>query len=126
MDTDIKRHIMNIMKGGTGGCKHLEMTEALACSTCQSKMLRAQSEYNRLYREHPEKFVTKKADDGLDNHALELSQQFGDRVTNDKVYREHIRLLAHGTQEEKQRELKREYGGFYERNTGSGIRKLIL
>ena len=59
MDKDVKNHIMNLMKGGTGGCKHLEMTQALNCETCKHKMIRAQSEYDRLLRQHPEKFVRK-------------------------------------------------------------------
>lgn len=125
MDQDIKRHIMNIMKEGTGGCKHLEMTEALNCSICQMKMVKAQSEYNRLRKEYPEKFIQKEIDDGYDIKTQNLGQMLDDRIAQDKLYREHLRLLACGTQEEKIRETKREQNGFYKRNVGDNIRRIL-
>lgn len=124
MDKDIRNHIINIMKSGVGGCKHQEMSEALKCLTCQMKMVRAQSEYNRLRKEHPEKFI-RKIDDGYTPNEQNMGDMLEERIKQDSLYRKHLMLLVTGTQEEKIRENKREMSGYYEKHTGDQIRKIL-
>lgn len=124
MDSDIKRHIMNLMKSGTGGCKHLNMTEALNCSICKMNMIHAQSEYNRLRKQYPEKFI-RKEDDNFTLKEQNLGDMLNERINQDKLYQEHLRLLVFGTPEEKAREHKKEMSGFYTKHTGDSIRKVL-
>lgn len=116
---------MNIMKGGTGGCKHQEMTQALQCPTCQMKMVRAQSEFNRLRREYPEKFIRKEPEAKFDIETQNLFQKEEDRRQSDKLYYDHLKTLAVGRPEEKIREIQRMGSGFYEKHTGDSRRKIL-
>jgi len=126
MDKDIKAHIMNLMKGGTGGCKHLEMGQALACSTCQMKMVHAQSEYNRLRKEHPKKFIRNDDPDTYSRKTQNLGDMLDERIKNDKLYQNHLKILAFGSEQEKKREYKRIFSGYYEKHTGDRLKTMIL
>lgn len=125
MDKDIKTHIINIMKSGTGGCKHQEMTQALNCSTCKMKMIRAQSEYNRLYKKYPEKFIIKEPDYPDSPQVQENLNMLEDREKRDSLYHKHIKLLTTGNPEKQRKEMKRFWNGFYEKHTGDYMRRTL-
>ena len=122
-DTDIKRHIINIM--APGDHKHREMTEASQCKSCGHKFLKARSEYDRLRKQYPEKFIRKEPDIPLSSRIENMDDMLGERIKNDSLYREHLKKLAYGTLEEKAREHIREMRGFYTRHTGESIRQTI-
>ena len=124
MNQDVKAHIMSNLKGGTGGCNHLEMKEALRCPTCQMKMIRAQAELKRLTKEYPEKFI-RKEDERMTPKEEELNFKLDERIENDTDYNKHLRILAKGTREEQIREQKRELSGFYERREGNWKRRTL-
>jgi len=77
---------------------------------------------NRIY---PEKFIRKEIDDGFDKKTQNLGDKLEERIKNDKLYREHLRLLAYGTPEERLKEQKREMSGYYEKHTGDYLRKTL-
>ena len=115
MDEGIKSHIMNVLKTGAGH-NHESMTNALKCPTCQMKMIRAQSEFNRLRKEYPEKFIIKQPEYP---DSLEVQKKMGmleDREKSDKLYQRHLKLLATGTTEEKKREMSLFNKGYYEKH----------
>lgn len=116
MDKDVKTHIMNIMKSGTGGCNHQEMSQALKCPTCQMKMIRAQSELKRLSKEYPEKFVRKEPEYKNSPEVEKNFEMLADRLGKDKLYQQHLKLVSTGTPEERKRETIRANRGYYERH----------
>lgn len=124
MDRDVKDYIIGIMKDGTGGCRHFEMTEALDCLTCQKKMVKAQSEYTRLLKQYPEKFVRKEVD-YTSPKLLEMEQHLEDRIKNDSLYEKHLRTLAMGSPSDKVKEIQRFWSGFYEKHTGEPRKTLL-
>lgn len=116
MDRDIKQYIMNVMKSGTSGCNHLEMTQALNCPTCQMKMIKAQSELKRLSKEYPEKFIRKEPE-YKNSHEVERNiELLADRLGKDRLYQQHLTKLATGTPEEKRKEAIKGNKGYYERH----------
>lgn len=116
MDRDIKTHIMNIMKSGTGGCKHEEMSQALSCKSCGDRMIKAQGEYKRLQKLHPEKFIRKEPVEFTKKEQI-LGDMLTERIKKDKLYQNHLKTLATGTTEEKLKEVQRIKSGFYKKNS---------
>ena len=116
---DAKRHLLSLLSTGH---KHDEMTKALNCDYCGVKFKKAQAEFTRLYRQHPEEFQVKQ-EDYTSPKVLEMEQQLDDRIKNDSLYQKHLRTLYKGSPEEKKREVKKFWGGYYEKNVGDNIRK---
>ena len=125
MDSGVKKHIISIMKGGTGGCRHQEMRQALRCKTCGDKMVRAQSEYNRLYKTRPELFKRQEPE-YKDRISENKADMLADRIKTDKLYINHLKLLQYGTPEEKKREMARMNRNYYKRHTGENRVKIII
>ena len=118
---DLKRHIVGLLATGH---KHNEMSKMLECKYCGERFKKAEKEYNRLYKTYPEKFQIKQEE--KDNpKVLEMEQQLEDRIKNDSLYNKHLRTLWKGSPEEKRKEIKKYWGGYYEKHTGDLIRKTI-
>lgn len=109
-----------------GDHKHLEMTEALNCKKCGIKMVKAQKEYNRLSKQYPEKFVRKQPEEAFGPKTQNLGDMLTERIKQDKLYQNHLKLLAFGTPEEKAREQRRMESGFYKRHTSNDSKNTIL
>ena len=109
-----------------GDHKHLSMTDATQCKSCGYKMVKAQREYNRLIHEYPDKFVRKQPEEPFSPYTENLGQMLEDRIKNDTLYQNHLKKLAFGTPEEKQKEMRRMKNGFYEKHTGDAKRILFL
>jgi hypothetical protein len=110
----MKRHMLNLLHTD---CRHQSMSDAMRCNKCGVKFMHAVGEYERLKHQFADEFVRTGSE--VKNRELEnMEDAFAHRVQNDSMYREHIRLLAHGTPQEKARELKREFSGYYEKHAG--------
>ena len=57
METGAKKYLMSLLDTGH---KHESMTGMLACDYCGDRFKKAEKEYKRLQREHPELFEVKK------------------------------------------------------------------
>lgn len=121
MNRDIRRYIANIM--APGDHRHESMSDAAKCDSCGLKFQKARKEYDRLRITYPDKFIRQEPDKGYSRETQNMGDMLTERLKQDKLYREHLRKLAFGTSEEKQRELKRMKSGFYKRHTGDNIRK---
>lgn len=96
------------------------MSEALKCKKCGEQIAKAQAIYNQRRKTNPEEFIYKKPEF---TPSPELDATYGmlkERVKNDKLYQRHIERLAHGTEKEKDEEIKksneRYYNTHYEKN----------
>ena len=96
------------------------MTEALKCADCGYQVVKAEAIYNQRRKDHPEEFVYKKPEfvrsPELDKHWEMLIH----RVKNDQLYKAHIEKLAHGTEEEKDKEIKKSNEGYYQKHYEEG------
>ena len=118
---DLKRHVINLFATGH---RHDEMSKALKCKYCGNRFQHATKEFNRLYKTYPDKFKIEQPDKDSPK-VLEMEQQLDDRIKNDSLYQKHLRTLAMGSPEDKKKEIKKFWGGYYEKHTGDLIRKTI-
>lgn len=118
---DLKRHIVGLFATGH---KHNEMSKMMTCKYCGDRFKKAEKEYNRLYKTYPEKFQIKQEEKDSPK-VLEMEQQLDDRIKNDSLYQKHLRTLAMGSPEDKKKEIKKFWGGYYEKHVGGLIRKTI-
>lgn len=123
MSFKAKRYFTGLLDTGH---RHREMKEMMLCNYCGARFKKAEREYKRISQEHPEDFKRKEPDTGFGIETQNLGQMLEDRIKQDKLYKEHLRLMAFGTPEEKQREIKRVNAGFYERHVGESSKKLII
>ena len=112
MRADFKKYMLGLLY--TGHCK--EMSQALACKRCEPKFSKAWSEYNRLRKEKPELFIRKEPEFQPSPELKNTFEKLVDRVRNDKLYQEHLRLSLKGTPEERKRETDRANSGYYKRH----------
>ena len=112
MREDVKKYMLGLLH--TGHCK--EMSAALACKYCGTKFKKAEAEYNRLRRQHPELFIRKAPEFQPSPELKNMFDKLTDRVRNDKLYQEHLRLSLKGTPEEQKRETDRANSGYYKRH----------
>lgn len=121
-DPEMKKRVLSLLATGH---RHESMDDATKCDYCSVKFAKAKKEITRLMKTYPEKFVRKEVE--TPDIAMEnMGDMLEERVKDDPLYREHLRLLAHGTPEEKAREIKRFQSGYYERHTGENTKKLFL
>ena len=118
---DIKRHMLSLLDTGH---RHDEMSKMMACNYCGDKFKNAEKQFNRLYKTYPDRFLIKQEEKD-DPKVMEMEQQLDDRIKNDSLYQKHLRTLWKGSPEEKRKEVKKFWGGYYEKHTGDLIRKTI-
>lgn len=119
---NIRKHIVNIL--APRDHKHLEMREALLCKSCGKKMAKAQDEVNRLYQERPKEFL-RQPEEEFSRETQNLGQMLEDRLKKDKLYKEHLRLLVFGNEEEKKREQRRMRTGYYRKHSNYETAKIL-
>src|SRR3989344_8457367 len=106
--------------------KEPSMREALKCDECGKQVIKAQDIYNQMRKDHPEEFIYKEP---VFVPSPELQKSFEmlvERVKNDRLYKRHIERLAHGTEEEKDNEIKKANKGYYDTHyEEGGIEKKI-
>ena len=110
MKADLKRHMMGLLNT-QGHCR--EISRALFCEVCGPKMQKAKGLYDRLKREEPELLVYKRPEFKPSEDTKEMFGKLMERVKKDSVYRKHLEKLAHGTEEEKDKEIKKSNEGYY-------------
>lgn len=123
MDAKFKRVLMGLIRAPDH--RHESMTQASQCSSCGERFQEGLALYKRYRREHPEDAWQRP------QYALspELRNRFNllvDRVQKDKLYRRHVLRLAHGTEEEKDEEIKKSNEGYYTTHyeEGGNIKKI--
>src|SRR3990167_7137806 len=114
METGAKKYIMSLLDTGH---RHESMTGMLACDYCGDRFKKAEKEYKRLQRQHPELFKVKKPEFKASLELTKMREQLGDRLQRDKLYKEHIRKSFFGTPAESKREEERANSGFYTRHS---------
>ena len=118
MKVAFKKYLMGLLKL----ChSHLDpvtqepsMSEALKCDECGYQVVKAQNIYNQRRKEHPEEFVYKKPEFIRSPELEKYWNQLIYRVKNDQLYKAHLERLAHGTEEEKDLEIKKVNEGYYQ------------
>lgn len=117
MRKDFKDYLMTLLKLRH---KHLDpftkdpsLSEALKCVDCGNQFKKAEEVYNRRRREHPEEFIYKMPEFEPSPELKNMFAKLVDRIKEDKLYRRHIERLAHGTEEEKDEEIKKANEGYY-------------
>lgn len=94
--------------------KQPSMKEALGCKECGEQVMKAERIYKRYRKEHPEQFEYKEPEF---KRSAELEKDYdmlAERVQKDPIYKEHIRRLTHGTESEKDEEIKKSNEGYYQ------------
>ena len=94
--------------------KQPSMKEALQCKECGEQVAKAHAMYQRYRKTNPEWFIYKEPEF---KRSPELEKDFdmlAERKQKDPLYREHIRRLAHGTEQEKDEEVKKSNEGYYQ------------
>ena len=95
MDQTFKKHLMGMMT--TGGHRHEEMSQTLACKYCGERMKKAEVLYKRMRKEKPELFIRKEPEFMPSQEIRNMFGQLVDRVKKDKLYRRHLELSVRGT-----------------------------
>lgn len=118
MKADFKKKLMGMLK-----LKHSHLdpftklpsfTAALSCKSCGEQVVKAEALYKKMRREHPEEFVYKQPE-FIRSKALEKDyDMLSERVKKDKLYQRHLNRLAHGTEQEKDEEVKKSNEGYYQ------------
>jgi len=118
MKPGLKRKLMQMLK-----LKHPHndpftgqpsMKEALKCKECGEQVVQAEALYKQRQRTHPEEFVYKEPEFQRSPELLENYGKLFDRVKKDKLYKRHVERLAHGTEQEKDEEVKKSNEGYYQ------------
>ena len=122
-DKGIKRHLLGLLDTGH---KHAEMKDMMECSYCGVKFKKAEKEYYRLRKTYPEKFIRYDPEPQPDREQENIKGMLEDRIKQDKLYQNHLKLLATGTTEEKKREVKRINSNYYERHTSDDRPKILI
>ena len=108
--------------------KQPSMSVALQCKECGIQVMQAQDFYNRYRKMHPEWFIYKKPEYATSPELEKDYELLADRKQKDPLYREHIRRLAHGTEAEKDEEVRKSNEGYYQTHyvDGDGSIKEII
>jgi len=110
MNTEAKKELMTYLDTGH---RHESMTGMFLCRHCGDRFQTGKEFFNRMVREKPELFEYKPPELKPDVETSEMYGKLIDRIKKDKLYHRHIERLAHGTEEEKDEEIKRSNEGFY-------------
>ena len=130
MKQDLKNRLMGLLKLKHS---HLDpfsqepsMREALKCDECGKQVIKAQGIYNQRRKDHPEEFVYKEPAFVPSPELYKSFEMLIQRVKNDGLYKRHIERLAHGTEEEKDNEIKKANEGYYDTHyeEGGSIKKI--
>ena len=89
------------------------MKEALKCADCGYQVVKAEEVYNQRRKDYPEEFLYKKPEFIRSPELDKNWEMLIHRVKNDQLYKAHIEKLAHGTEEEKDKEIKRSNDQYY-------------
>lgn len=124
MKKDFKNYLLGLLKLRH---RHLDpftkqpsMSEALKCNECGEQVAKAQAKYNQRRKEYPEEFVYRRPEFNR-SPALERSyEMLMDRIKKDELYRRHLNRLAHGTEKEKDEEIKKSNDGYYQKHYSEG------
>lgn len=118
MKTDFKRKLMSMLKLRHS---HLDpetrqpsMKEALKCKQCGDQVVKAEALYKQRRRTHPEEFIYKEPEFVRSSELEKDYDLLAERIQKDPVYKEHIRKLAHGTEAEKDEEIKKSNEQYYQ------------
>ena len=112
MIKDVKKYLLGLYH--TGHCK--SMSEAITCKYCAVKFKKAEFEHRRLRREKPELFGYKQPEFKPSRETRNMFGMLVDRIKKDKLYKRHVERLAHGTEEEKDEEIKKSNEGYYRKH----------
>ena len=121
MELSMQKHLLSLFATGH---PHNEMSKMLECKYCGDRFKKAEKEYVRLYKTYPQKFIRQQPEVN-DPKTDEMEQKLDDRIKMDSLYNKHLKTLAMGTPEDKLKEVKRYWSGFYERHTGDSIKKYL-
>ena len=110
MKTDLKRHMMGLMNT-QGHC--LEISKALFCKRCGPKLQKAKGLYDQL---KPEDLMYQRPELDVKPETKEMFGKLMERIKKDSVYRKHLEKLAHGTEEEKDKEMQKSNEGYYRKH----------
>ena len=114
MDATLKAELLRRL---TLPHKHEAMQDALKCKECGVQYKEAEAWFQVKARQHPELFVRKAPEMVRSEKYAEMANQLEDRLKRDPMYKEHLKVSAFGTPEEKAREARRANSGFYKRNS---------
>lgn len=107
--------------------KQPSMSESLKCKECGEQVARAFLLYQRYRKTNPEMFVYKEPELPRSKELERSYELLADRTKKDSLYKEHIRKLAHGTEAEKDEEIKKVNNKYYQTHYAEkdgGIRKI--
>lgn len=110
MDKTFKRHLMTYLDTGH---RHQSMTDMTNCDHCTVKFNKGKALFERLQKEKPELFIYERPEFTPSEDTKVMFGQLMERIKKDKMYRRHIERLAHGTEEEKDEEIKKSNVGYY-------------
>ena len=120
MNKEFKNRLMGLLKLKHS---HLDpftktpsMSEALKCNECGKQVVKAEELYNRMREEHPEEFTYKQPEFIPSPELKKDVDMLVDRVKKDKLYKRHVNRMAYGTEEEKDKEIKKSNEGYYQRH----------
>ena len=131
MKKDFKRFLMGKLK-----LKHPHpdpftgqpsMKEALKCKQCGEQVMQAEAIYKQRRKDYPEEFVYKEPEFIRSPELLKGYEKLFDRVKKDKLYKKHLERLAHGTEQEKDEEIKKSNEGYYQKHyyEDGSVKKII-
>lgn len=124
MKKEFKRYLMSLLKLKHSHLDPLSgqpsMTEAFKCSECGGQVIKAEAIYNQRRKTHPEEFVYKKPEFIKSSELEKTYDMLIHRIKNDQLYKAHIEKLAHGTEKEKDEEIKKSNEGYYEHHYEEG------
>lgn len=94
-----------------GHCR--EIKKALFCERCGPRLQKAKELFDCLKKEElvytPPEFTPKE-------DTKEMFGKLMERIKNDSTYRKHIEKMAHGNEDEKDKELNKVNEGYYRNN----------
>lgn len=84
---NIQKHLMNILYSGH---RHQEISNAVKCYECGTKMKKWESEHNRLRQLYPQEFIRKEFDYAPGKQVTKNIELLEDRLKKDSDYRREV------------------------------------
>ena len=110
MDSAFKKELMTKLSTGH---RHESMTDMAKCAHCGKRFKEGEALFNRMRRENPELVTYKQPEFQASEKTRGLFGQLLDRINKDKLYKRHLKRLAWGTEEEKDKEIALFNKGYY-------------
>ena len=111
MQKDFRRQLLTYLDTGH---RHASMTDMMKCSgICAKKFAKGKAFYERMQKEKPELFVYKEPEFEPSQETKNMFALLMDRIKKDGTYRKHLEKLAHGTESEKDEEIRKSNAGYY-------------